>query len=217
MPPTRARAFCYYPTPPATPREHDAFDFVLACKNDRTGWTGYADVAWQDDVFRIRPSRPEPAWRIFGEWVFNRLCTPEYEGDDIWLVPVPGRNAVETGPVEMATRTLAEHARREQDGVFVLDVLRWDMPMPSSRAGGSRDPGYLLGHLRCTAPGAVAGRRIVVLDDVMTTGGHIRAAARLLRDHGATVDLALVAGRSSQSEDIEDAFRVPPELLDDDW
>ena len=56
-----------------------------------------------------------------------------------------------------------------------------------------------------------------MLDDVMTTGGHIRAAARLLRDHGATVDLALVAGRSSQSEDIEDAFRVPPELLDDDW
>lgn len=49
------------------------------------------------------------------------------------------------------------------------------------------------GAFELTTPGPVAGRRVLLVDDVMTTGATVVAAAQPLIASGATVDLALLA------------------------
>jgi len=36
----------------------------------------------------------------------------------------------------------------------------------------------------------------VLIDDVLTSGGHLRAAAAFVRDHGLTVAIAVCAGKA---------------------
>ena len=55
----------------------------------------------------------------------------------------------------------------------------------------------LYGRLRLTAHRmALSGQRLVVVDDVMASGAHLRAAAAFLRDCGAEVLCAICAARA---------------------
>lgn len=47
------------------------------------------------------------------------------------------------------------------------------------------------GTRRLAEGGDILGHRLVVVEDVVTTGGQVRASAAELRDRGATVDLVL--------------------------
>ncbi len=68
-------------------------------------------------------------------------------------------------------------------------------------------------------PAAVRGRRIVVVDDVMTTGATISACARALRRAGAAEVLALTLARATpQFPDLSSADRDNTvDGLDRDW
>ena len=51
-------------------------------------------------------------------------------------------------------------------------------------------------------PGSLLGRRVILVDDVMTTGRTARSAARILRSHGASdVALAVIAVTESTGRD----------------
>jgi len=107
----------------------------------------------------------------------------------------------------------------------VLDVLRWVKPMPTAhQAGGTRDPQELYGRLRLALPTLPQdGANVVLVDDVLASGGHLRAAAAFLNDCGANVIAAVCAGRADHTEagDIE-PFKTRTDVLPDfvsdpDW
>jgi predicted amidophosphoribosyltransferase len=95
-------------------------------------------------------------------------------------------------------------------GAMVVDALRWSEPLLSaSAAGGMRDPQHLLDRLRVVGTFPEARLRYVLVDDVVTSGGHLQACGAMLRAHGQRVELAAVAGRADRTRAAEPfAMRV---------
>ena len=79
---------------------------------------------------------------------------------------------------------------------YVFDVLRWKTPIMKAHEGGERDPLTLLDLLDEPLEPITRGMRVVLVDDVMTKGGHMAACARLLAEHGAAVRLGVVAAHA---------------------
>jgi orotate phosphoribosyltransferase len=96
-------------------------------------------------------------------------------------------------PLSIACRGLAA----KNVDVAVADVSRWKTPKTPSPSGGSRSGEALYDNP--TVPGTLQpGVRYVLVDDVFTGGGHLQASKRRLEEAGATVDLAVCAGKTSQ-------------------
>ena len=70
--------------------------------------------------------------------------------------------------------------------------------MVSAHNGGPRDPLVLYPALRLPNKWAASARPYVLVDDVMTSGGHIRACAAILRSQGADVRLAVCGAKAEQ-------------------
>jgi predicted amidophosphoribosyltransferase len=66
-------------------------------------------------------------------------------------------------------------------------------------ASGSRDPALILPRLVVTKP-SPAGAYILV-DDVYTSGGHMRACEAKLRENGISVWAAIAAARTNDVEE----------------
>jgi len=112
------------------------------------------------------------------------------------------------------TSTIAtEIANKVGGNVTVRDVLRWKKEYASARSGGTRDPLILYNNLKITKPGSWK-LPVILVDDVLTSGGHLMACTAILRENGARVDLAVCAGRTVQ-ESPRNPFEVQVEEVED--
>lgn len=109
-----------------------------------------------------------------------------------------------------------------QAGVF--DLLRWDEVIsPAHLVGGTRDPQELYSLLRLRARDLPRLPPIVPIDDVLASGGHLRAAAAFVTDCGAQVQMAICAGRAETTPGpLERPFASRTDVLadfvaDPDW
>jgi hypothetical protein len=109
------------------------------------------------------------------------------------VMPVP--SSAHITPEAMFTgRRLAEAIEEAHKPFVAAPTLYFDQTMPPARGGGNRNPNTIQPHLRIAAPPPTG--RVVLLDDVCTSGGHLIAAARFLRQHGIQVQDAFVIGRT---------------------
>lgn len=121
------------------------------------------------------------------------------------VVPIPA-----TGHVVQGAPFLGEAIARAieaRDPRFVCrPVLRFATPLPRTSQGGRRTATAVRVNLRSGNLGGLG--RVVLIDDIMTTGAHMRGAATFLRDKGVRVEDGFVVARPADAPP-EDMMKVP--------
>jgi hypothetical protein len=213
--PLRVFCCCTYRTSGRdwTKRDWAACWFIKALKDKPI--RGYAHVPLPDGRFAFldgSTSFQAPIW--FADIAAARI---HWTGmGSVAFIPLPdsGCGVGET----VAPRTLRmARALTSRLGTpsITVDVLRWKTPMPSAhRTGGTRDPVALYERLTLVSD-VPTGTRLILIDDVLASGAHLRAAAAFLADQGCAIAGAICAGRADNEVIEEDAFAFRVELLPD--
>jgi len=120
------------------------------------------------------------------------------------LIPFPDSKCSVSSVEPPRTLRLATAVERYL-GATVADLIRFSRGCRSAHAeGGTREPAEIYGHLRLIGP-FERGRPYVLIDDVLASGGHARAAVAFLRAHDADVRL-VVCAVSAESEPATHPF-----------
>lgn len=165
-----------------------------------------------EDSYTFGPRTPGPAVDLWTDWAVDRLTGIVPKGPAV-LVPVPNRNAVVGGSRDFPTARLAQRiAKTAPSRIKAATELWWDQEMQPASEGGPRFAHQLYPHLRARRS-SIDGPR-VLLDDVMTSGGHLKACAAKLREIGHNPEFAICCGRTCH-EQLEDPFVVPVVELQD--
>lgn len=164
---------------------------------------GPAPLRVNGKIYQIGRANPEDAFKWFGQLAIDILIK-ELGTTRVVLVPVPDSGCTRFD-TSARTVSLAESVALNCDAA-VHDLLRWKKPMPPARAGGSRRPEILFPNLRAKPGFSVTKRPYVMIDDVATTGGHVRACAAALKRWG-NVDVPLaIAGAQTAMEPVDDPY-----------
>ena len=200
---------CTYPTsiPYRHRIEHDAHDFIQAVKGrPMHGYTGVPCRGIRRVVLNTHLDR---ALEILALLTSDIVESPMPLSAPV-LVPIPnGSSTLSAEPPR--TFTQAQFVARQLGaGAEAIDLFRWRYVMPSaSNADGTREPDALYEALvvRPEASGALSPLRpLVLIDDVLTTGGHLLACDAALEDlAGRRAAVALVAAVSDEGH-VEDPF-----------
>ena len=120
------------------------------------------------------------------------------------LVPVPSRRGVERERGYHHTEVLAEVVgRRLGLPVERCALVRQRDTLPQVGLDARRRWSNVRGAFRCVAPDRVAGRRVLLVDDILTTGATAESCARALAMAGASAVWALVVARDQLAKPTE--------------
>lgn len=190
--------------------DHDAHMFAQTIKGNPIN--GYVTVKGVDGKwYKATSEKPEPAFHVFGTWaaqIIGQLNLPAGP-----LIAVPSSSCVTLGG-DTKGRKLVDTIAAYAPNRHALNALHWDDAMQKAQAGGERDADALFGRLRVLHPMAPA--TVVLVDDVVTTGGHLIACARALRHFGHTVEHAIAAAQTVWDHPEAGMFAIPPRDLEAD-
>lgn len=191
--------------------DYDAHDFIDAIKDRDIN--GYSHVWLRGKWHRFDNTNRQDVVGWFATMVSDYF-TANPVNDLIMLVPAPGSKVDVKFAGTPGTAQLAEAiAAAMNAAVVVQDVLRQSEPIRSANEeGGTRDAAELFENL--VLMDDVNGWPVVLVDDVLTSGGHMQACAAKLREAGANVLMAVVAGRADDAQ-VPDPFAVRSEDIDD--
>lgn len=188
MPSFPVLSFCAYPGTVAMGNRQQFHDqhwsakkFVNAIKGDTIN--GDAHILVRGRACTLTDANKEQAFLMFRDLlVEHRGSLPDGEV----VIPVPSSNCC-SEPELRTSRTyrLAEMVA-EVLGIRVSPGVLFRIPALSSRKGGDRDSDLLVQKLSLAA-GAPHGATAVLVDDVITSGGHLRATEWVLRTKASIV------------------------------
>ncbi|MEQ1575618.1 MAG: hypothetical protein ABL993_15370 [Vicinamibacterales bacterium] len=196
-----------------TDADHSIKKFVDALKGRPVRGYGHLLVNGMPPKRQIDQETAAQAFDWFGEMAVRILV--ERGVTSALLVPVP--DAGSTLSVTLCRAAALARAVQHEggDGFSVADVLRWDRARASASAGGgTRSAAELFGALRLREGCGMEAGRCVLIDDVLTTGGHLRACAAFLKLHGVLAELA-ICGVKSDAEPVADPFMERVSVLED--
>jgi ComF family protein len=158
---------------------------------------------WTDLIARFK-FQGEPAWA--GLFASLMLTVPEAEAllaDTDLIAPVPisterlrERGYNQAWELVKALRRHSPAARQLQAWPDLLEHQALQQPQHALPRAERFDNAHRAFHLHPGHAAGVAGVRILLVDDVMTTGATLEAAAERLLDHGAASVSALVFART---------------------
>ncbi|MEE2809406.1 MAG: hypothetical protein VX412_01350 [Pseudomonadota bacterium] len=166
-------------------------------------------------VYRFGPGSPEGAVSLWTAWA-TRLISEAMDPPDgqLVIVPVPNSQATIANDDDFRTWELARRIADEfGDNVTAHDELRWLEAMPKASEGGPRQAHELFPKLRCDLKVSADADRILI-DDILTTGGHLQACAAKVRATGSSIEAALVCGRTKHVQ-VSNPFAMPVEEFAD--
>ncbi len=149
----------------------------------------------------LMQSNADKAAGWFAEWLSVRCGAGRFE-----LVPMPSSDTTVTSKTASRVAAICGMASARSGGrLTVADVLRFDVVMQAARKGGSRDAATLYSHL-VVRPGwkPTAGIEYILVDDVMTSGGHMSAAMARLGERGVTLRCGLCLAKTDGGIQAED-------------
>lgn len=168
-----------------------------------------------EKVFRFGPGNPNGAVDLWTAWAANLIVNGmEPQDGRLVIVPVPNSHATVSDGCDFRTWELARRiAAMIGDNVQALDELRWTEAIPKASAGGPRQAYDLYPKLECTLKCEADVDRVLI-DDVMTSGGHLQACAARIKASGASIAAAVVCGRTMHVQ-VTNPFAMPIEELAD--
>jgi predicted amidophosphoribosyltransferase len=196
--------------------DYDSYKWVQALKGRKLN--KYALVLVRGVKRRLSTENLPEAAKWFGTYVSDYLNSTGRNGPFL-VVPVPDSRCVADSTTRPRTRKLAKAiCDALKDGSVVLDCLRWKKNLGSaSEDGGPREVGILYRNLVVIGDIAKEADKdlgVLLVDDVMTSGGHLRACAAKLKSTKLNVEIVMCGGKTVYDQ-ANPAFHIYEDNLDE--
>ena len=180
--------FAHIKVAPRTPELWAAFHFCRAVKYLKIN--GYCDFPLDGRAVRIDASNVARARKFFGSAILqvfegHRHAKP-------LLVPVPSRDSLRKA--DFRTLVMLKSALTLEIRDLIVPALRFRRDLPPVSGTGARERDAIYGALEITTE--VRGRRVILVDDIVTTGNTLLAAADAIEAAGGEVVCAVACGRT---------------------
>jgi hypothetical protein len=193
-------SFCRYLSIPRgeewRDEDYGAWMFVKAAKEEAFNGYAHLNIDGNRKLFRSSDlGNPDKARAWFGELVGGLQWSPKR----VYLAPIPDSGCT-TGARRLSkTYPLASAAVANLKIAALWDGLRLKKALTKSREGGPRDVETIYRNLEVIAP-IPTDAQIILIDDVCTTGGHLKAAAKRIVEGGGRCSFSICIARTANDK-----------------
>lgn len=192
-------------------RDEDRKAWALVKAIKGAEFTGVHRFKHKGSVYQITNSGAGRALalKMAASALVRKIIAAEYS--DAAMIAIPSSTHTSPGK-EFTAYRLAEAIYNFDSDYIPLAPLHFQIEMKKSSDGGTRNPIVIEKNLRLS-PGFRLPKKAILIDDVCTTGAHLKAAKWFLETKGVSVEDAFVIGRTTWSRP-ENMLKMKSESLD---